>query len=312
MRLPLRSASLLERAHLLPLVAALERRPGVVVLAHHRIGSPLEAPGDAALYSATQEQFDEQLRAISSVAQLIAPDDLEDAWQTPGRHVLLTFDDGYADARHAALPVLEAHGARAAFFITTGLVDAPRLPWWDELAWLARRSGRPDRAADWIAHYKLLPSETAEAFVDELAGRLGLPRAAPECAAGEWCTWEDVRALQAAGMEIGAHTHDHPVLARASPSRQRAEVRTSLDRLEAETGRRPRWFAYPVGGRDCFDLDTRKALRKSGVRLAFSAYGGSNSAPPADRYDVRRLSASIVPARLRAQVRAPRTFVGAR
>ncbi len=311
-RVPLRMVPLVERARLLPLVAALGSGCGVVVLAHHRIGTATGTPGDPALFSATQEELDEQLRLIGSFAQLIAPDDLEDAMFTRGRHVLLTFDDGYADARRAALPVLEARGLRAAFFIATGFIDRPRLPWWDELTWIATLSAHPERAPGWIAHYKQLGADAAEVFVDELARRVGVDRADHAEAAGEWCTWDDVRALQAAGMELGGHTHDHPVLGQATPAQQREQIGASLDRLEAETARRPRWFAYPVGGRNCFGQDTRSVLRDQSIRFAFSAYGGWNPGPSTDRYDIRRITASADPSRLRAQLCAPQAFVGGR
>lgn len=310
LRLPLRSAPMLERTALTRLLRAAGRRAGVIVIGHHRIGDATGRPGDPALFSATEDELDAQLRTIAASAQLIGPDDLEQAWDARGPHVLLTFDDGYADSRHAALPILEAHGARAAFFITTGFIDRPRLPWWDELTWIARQGGRPGSAAGWIAHYKLLPTDAAEQFVEVLAEQVGCGRPAASWAADEWCTWDDVRALQDAGMEIGAHTHDHPVLERATPARTRFEIGRSLDRLQAETGRRPRWFAYPVGGRDCFGPVARAELADHGVELAFSCYGGWNPGQPADRYDVRRLSASADEARLRAQVQAPAVFVG--
>lgn len=308
-RLPLRAGPALDRAGLLPLLAALDRG-GVVVVTHHRIGRAGGGPGDPALYSATPEELDRQLRVLASFADVIGPEDLEAAWGAPGRHVLLTFDDGYADARHTALPVLQAHGVRAAFFIATGLIDRPRLPWWDELTWLARRAGVPERAPAWVAVYKRLPTDAAEAFLDALAASFGLERPGPEEAAGEWCTWDDVRALQAAGMELGAHTHDHPLLEQASPERRRAEIRLSVERLAAETGRRPRWFAYPVGRRACVQADTSAELRAQGIALAFTFHGGWHAGRPAMPYGVRRVSLTHDRARLRAQVTAPRVFLG--
>ena len=38
----------------------------------------------------------------------------------PARPVVLTFDDGYADFHHRALPLLDAHGFTATLFVTTG------------------------------------------------------------------------------------------------------------------------------------------------------------------------------------------------
>jgi peptidoglycan/xylan/chitin deacetylase (PgdA/CDA1 family) len=38
----------------------------------------------------------------------------------PARPVVLTFDDGYADFHHRAMPLLDAHGFTATLFVTTG------------------------------------------------------------------------------------------------------------------------------------------------------------------------------------------------
>jgi peptidoglycan/xylan/chitin deacetylase (PgdA/CDA1 family) len=286
------------------------RRPwkGLLVLAHHRVGDATGTAGDPSLFAVDEDGLDDQLAVLRRDADLIDPAALHDVRGRRGRHVLLTFDDGYADASTAALPILRAHGARAVFFIASGFVDRPRLPWWDELRWMACRAGRPQDAARWTAHYKRLPSDRAERYLDELALRTGTGRAPQSAAAHDWCTWADVRALQRAGMTIGAHTHDHPVLSRASAERQRRELRHGMDRLQAETGTRPTWLAYPVGQRDSFTATTRRIAEEEGIELGFSSYGGWNPDGRIDPYDVRRIWVPRDPVRLRARVLAPRCF----
>ena len=43
----------------------------------------------------------------------------------PAKPVMLTFDDGYADAYSVALPLLKAYGMTGVFFVTVNLVDRP-------------------------------------------------------------------------------------------------------------------------------------------------------------------------------------------
>jgi peptidoglycan/xylan/chitin deacetylase (PgdA/CDA1 family) len=51
----------------------------------------------------------------------------------PRRAVVLTFDDGYADAATTALPLLRAAGAIATFYISSGFVGTPRHLSWKQI-----------------------------------------------------------------------------------------------------------------------------------------------------------------------------------
>lgn len=59
--------------------------------------------------------------------------------------------------------------------------------------------------------------------------------------------WEELRQLAEEGVTIGSHTMTHPDLTRLEPEAAEHEVAGSADRIEDETGRRPRCFAYPYG-----------------------------------------------------------------
>ncbi len=77
-------------------------------------------------------------------------------------------------------------------------------------------------------------------------------------------SWDQVGALQAAGMEIGAHTVTHPNLAVLDGASATAELRESKEQLEDHLGEPVTSFAYPFGKpkhnvtRDTVDL-TRRA-----------------------------------------------------
>ncbi len=102
-------------------------------------------------------------------------------------------------------------------------------------------------------------------------------------------SWDDVRKLRSLGMEVGAHSVTHPVLSTLSPERQVQEVTGSVERLRAELGEPVELFAYPVGARVSFDEQTRRIMAESGIRRAFSFYGGVNARSGGhDRFDIAR------------------------
>jgi peptidoglycan/xylan/chitin deacetylase (PgdA/CDA1 family) len=313
----------------------LPRWPGVLVLTYHRVGDSSSEPWDRAVWSADAELFDAQVAAVAASAEIVSVADLQslaDA-RRRGRMVLITFDDGYRDNHEIAFPILQAHGATAAFFVSTGVLDRPRVPWWDEIAWMVRKSGRSkikdptDRIgqlatgpehddatiAALIAHYKTLPADRTEGYLDDVAEATESSRCTEQLARQLWMTWDMVRSLRDGGMAIGGHTDSHPILARLPVSAQQREIDICATRMSNELGTAMRWFAYPVGSRDSFTTATQRVLREKGVELAFSFYGGFASFDDWNPLDVRRtyVSTATTPEMLRATLLLPQLFARA-
>jgi peptidoglycan/xylan/chitin deacetylase (PgdA/CDA1 family) len=292
---------------------------GALILNYHRVGDASASQTDRSLWSASAEQFDAQLAELVRHADVIDPAALEEVVRTgSGRHVLLTFDDGYRDNYDVAFPLLRAHGLRATFFVTTGFLDDPRLPWWDEIAWMVRHGDTPtanhaEVIAELVAAYKRLPASMTKRYLDEIAARRGAPRPSREAAAREWMTWDMVRELRRAGMAVGGHTVDHPVLASLPAIRQEQQVATCARRLQAELDEPMRLFAYPVGSRTAFTADTMRILRRHGVRMAFSFYGGYQHAGEWNPLDIPRahVGPSCDVEMLRAMLNFPQLFARA-
>ena len=148
-----RVASAIQRSGLGVILARVPMWRGVLVLGYHRIGVPAPGAYDTALWSATQDEFDRQLSFVKRSAEVVSGDDLPAALAARrGRHVALTFDDGYRDNHELAYPVLRAHGLPAVFFLATGFLDRPRLGWWDEIAWMVRSSPHTElEPGDWLS-----------------------------------------------------------------------------------------------------------------------------------------------------------------
>lgn len=311
---------------------ALRRLPtwsGVLTLCFHRIGSREGSGWERTIWDTTLEELDRRLRFLRRHAQVIAPEEMLGMETAPrGPHVLLTFDDGYREWATEVLPLLRAHGVRAAFFLATGLIDEPRAPWWYELPWMARQA-RVEQlpAGEWLSEplglgedrdaaaealldaYKALPGERCEAFVEWVAEASGAGRCDPRAVRDDWLTWDMVRELRDAGMEIGGHTVEHPVLSGLPAETQREQITACAARLDVELGREMRMFAYPVGLPDSFDGKTRAALHAAGVRLAFGYHGGyARAGQPLDPLDVPRVTGGMEPQILAATLALPQVF----
>jgi peptidoglycan/xylan/chitin deacetylase (PgdA/CDA1 family)/CelD/BcsL family acetyltransferase involved in cellulose biosynthesis len=284
---------------------------GVMALTYHRIGEPRGSLFDHGLWSASEEQFDSQVRLLKKNFDVINTSELDSAVTHPrGRYVLITFDDGYRDNYERAFKILMSHRATATFFVTTGFIDSPRLPWWDEIAWMVRTSRQaavdvapyrpspipldtPDReraVRALLRIYKSIPSRDTGAYLETLSRTTGSGRYGSGGIESLWMTWDMLREMQAKGMVIGGHTVDHTILARMDPATQRSQIAGCAMRLHAELGTVMDSFSYPVGQRHDFNQATRNCLKECGVKYAFSYYGGIRSAADWDQYDIRRIA----------------------
>lgn len=299
---------LLSTTHVLPWLATHPRWNGVVVLTYHRIGDPAGSPLDRNVFSATADEFDAQISFLKQESDIVRPGDIPELIRRPGRHVMITFDDGYRDNFDLAFPVLSAHGVPATFFLCTGFLDGQVMAWWDEIAWLVRSSPlREIRLLPWLetpirvgpletdaaiqtvlARYKSLPTLAAQEMLAALRDRCGSPALDAGITDTVWMTWAMAREMAAAGMEIGGHTVTHPLLGRLDAAAQQAEIAGGQHRIAEELGRPATAFAYPVGSADAFDETTKSAVADAGFRLAFSFHGGYARAAAWDPFDIPR------------------------
>jgi hypothetical protein len=124
----------LENSGCAALLSRLPTWQGVLILNYHRIGDCSQSLFDHELWSATAENFDDQLTLLRSRFDVISLPELGSALQNKrGRSVLLTFDDGYRDNVRHALPVLEAHRAPFTMFVCSGFADRTAPLWWLDL-----------------------------------------------------------------------------------------------------------------------------------------------------------------------------------
>lgn len=276
--------------------------PRLTILRHHRVF----ANGERPLYrlGVSERVLIEQvamLRALGLGPVTVAEGLERLADGRPGHWVAFSFDDGYADNVQRALPILRRAGGRATFYLTAGLIDERRAPWWDvmahaltttqqtRLAWEVggRRFDLPlgDERARRIALAQVLPSFRVDPA--EQGRRLDSLRDALQVvsrAACELATWDEAAQLAEAGMEVGAHTLGHPYLDHLPAAAQAVEITGSVERIHARLGLRPQGFAFPGGA---YDVASVEACRRAGLDYAVTTRAGDNRAR-APRYELKR------------------------
>lgn len=185
------------------------------------------------------------------------------------RFVCITFDDGYRDNKAWAYPILKKHGVPFAIYVPTSFPDRIGELWWvvleaaiaktDRIALLVEGKGRRFDCrtvsekrhlyAEIYQWLRSLPSEEDIRYVvRDLAARYDVDVAAIN---DDLCmSWPEITELAADPLvTIGAHTVNHPILAKASNEIVRSELKMGRAVVEAAIGIRPDHLAYPFGDR---------------------------------------------------------------
>ena len=184
----------------------------------------------------------------------------------PNPFAVLTFDDGYHDHAHYALPVMQALNVPGTFYVAPGFAERSAALWWEDIETiiagndtvsldhptmgirLETGSARQKQAAfDHIyRHVRGLPWVEARAATAELAKNYRI--SSSETTDNACLDWDGVRALASdALVTIGAHTVNHPVLAACQDGMITDELKQSRAILVNELQQPVRHLAYPHG-----------------------------------------------------------------
>lgn len=276
--------------------------PRLSILIYHRVLAQPDPlfPGEVDALT-----FDRQLgllkRCFKIMSLLDAVRSLENG-TLPRRAACITFDDGYADNAQVALPILQRHGLCATFFIATGFLDGGQM-WNDQVIELVRAAAgdRLDLYANGLGCFDIgsLPMrrQAISALLDALKY---LPpeqrreRVQRICGAsrniGLMMTSAQVLELHRAGMTIGAHTVNHPILARISDQAARTEIAQGRNELERIIESPVSLFAYPNGKPvDDYGPNHVAIVKQLGFQAAVATTWGA-AGSTADRFQLPRFT----------------------
>lgn len=257
------------------------------------------------------DEFEYQVREIANhfnpttLGQLVS--DLKQGSAKPCT-VVITVDDGYEDFHRYAFPILRKYGVPATVFVTTDFLDRKLWLWPDVLAYaldhcrksevsiafgdvalsfsLANPDSKKEAWSKLVSLSLSLPDERMRELHAHVLERCGveLPSLPTEDYAP--LSWDQVRDLDKAGIEIGAHTRTHPALSRIPPERLEDEIAGSKRRIEEELGHEIKSFCYPNGTPDDINEQVKATVRAAGFQGAPVAY--FDRRVTADLHELRR------------------------
>jgi len=256
------------RSGLLSLARRL-KGPRTLILRYHSVKADPDAYADSLgrgiIHSA--DAFRAQMEWLARTFEPVGLDDVAASVQgrrpMPGKGVVVTFDDGYADNAEVAAPVLERLGMRGAFYVTTGCVELEKVPWfcrlrhafavtaaeeWREAAGeRVRRLAEPQERRQAFLSASASCARQAGAAQDALIERIECELAVESYTPPEqlMLSWEQARELRGRGHVVGSHTVTHPNLAQTGADEISREFGESKKLLEEKLGEPVCHFSYP-------------------------------------------------------------------
>lgn len=189
-----------------------------------------------------------QIEALLKVGEIVGLEDVRHPhsdWHRP--RFALTFDDDWITHHQRALPILQEFGVSATFFLTGRTLHQLGPLWFERLdgmiadrgtravaRWLGIDTDDPEQVATVCENEPSLQDRIEELSEQEVQ-RVGSA---------------EIAALANAGMAIGFHTLQHPLLTGLSDSALDDALVRGRSELEAAAGRPVRLFAYPHGKAD--------------------------------------------------------------
>jgi peptidoglycan/xylan/chitin deacetylase (PgdA/CDA1 family) len=232
---------------------------------------PADFPFDDDLISASAAEYESQLRFIAKHFDVFnfktLQSHVERTGRFPERSLIMTFDDGYIDNYEVVYPMVKRFGFTATMFVTAGFIGQNKLFWWDKLAYVVKHTKRdridldapfeitmsldeyPQRQAAAravIKRAKTMLDEEKEELILKLSEQLDVE--IDDAQHRTMMTWEQLREMSRDGIEIGAHSVNHPIFSNVDEERLRHEVTRSKQMIEEHIGDEVITFGSPGRG----------------------------------------------------------------
>jgi len=279
--------------------------PKFAILCYHGIGES----GNPLGVVLTRELFERQMRFLRENYRVVSMEEAcrelrGGAKSEPA--VAITFDDGYSSAYTIAFPVLQKYRLPATVYLTIESVETGQIAWYDRvfLAMALAPSGelhldllgrcrfllnspeeRLRAALEVVALLRTLPNSQRRRCCALLENQISLPQ---DALSERVLTWEQIHAMQQAGISFGSHTLTHPVVSQLAPQELEQELGSSKSLLEQKLGAPVLDFAFPFGKASDCSSAALDVLARCGYRSAATTVPGVNT-PQVNPFELRRL-----------------------
>ena len=207
-----------------------------------------------------RSKFERNIKYILNHYNIISVEKLQiEAYLNKRPSLIITFDDGYSSVIENGLPVLKMYNVPAIMFVCPGIILGMKTFWWDIVSeYINYTFNEPiKRKVEEIKlkrYLKSINDVKRREIVDELNSKMRLKVKHNIADISMLKEWLD------AGMILGNHTWDHPILNMCTNEEQVSQIKSSHYKLMEMFGSAPKFFAYPNGNVSDIAIDTLQEL----------------------------------------------------
>lgn len=235
------------------------------ILMYHRVKDSQEHDDlyDSAMF-VTNKTLEMHIDELSQDFNIVSLDQMGEDVRP---QCILTFDDGWADNYHNALPVLSARAVPATIFITVNYIGTSKSFWFHSIWLIANRcllandedkffsyfkrhikydgdlKINEDNVAIIIGEFKSFKPEEIDIIVENALTAFGIDNKSTST----MLTWNQVNELINSGVTIGSHGMNHYILTQLDDIKIKYEITESLSVLKNNVKTISEYFCYPNG-----------------------------------------------------------------
>ncbi|RMH60197.1 MAG: polysaccharide deacetylase family protein [Calditrichaeota bacterium] len=299
-------------------IARHRRKKALLIITYHSVLPPSEKFRNFDYRNCvTTDSFAAQLRYLKKKYRVISLKEAEERLQNHDLHgyeCVITFDDGFLNNRRYAMPILQSLGLSAVFYVTSAFIGTEEMLWTekvnailmnaqtegvtvqlDEPVYYSLQNTKKREEASvhlrtWLKYQPVREQErVVRALIEATGYTPRLVDSDPERYA--FMTWDDVRVMRDAGMEIGSHTAHHYLLNMLTEKESYYELKESRETIEKELDQACTFFSYPNGAVGNFLPVHFKQLAELGYTNAVTQVPGVNK-PEDNIYALNRVNIS--------------------
>lgn len=206
--------------------------------------------------------------------RFVSPQEVIDGLDEKGKHVLVTFDDGYYN-NHLALPVMQEYKIPAVFFISANHVLENKCFWWDVQFREGRKQGKTLKEI--AACQRQLKGKKNHEIEKYLVDTYGEKVLFPLGDLDRPFTPSELKDFSRQKyVHIGNHSTDHAILKNYPKDELMFQISGAQDILKNLTETRPVIISYPDGA---YSKQVMRISEESGLVLGVSTDYGKNKLP---------------------------------